>query len=162
MASLVAARVESPQPASERAENKGWTVDTLKIPEISYNDLFRDGIKQEQLDATLLSTLDKIISPFLPRIIKIIDLPNANIEEEHNHINNLNTLVLKRLFGSVFVHPVRGLDQTFNVSSHNHDSTRKVGLPNYDTTQVLLPHSDHALILTLSKYRASMALKVRA
>ena len=134
MASLVAARVETPQPAIERAENKGWTVDC---------DLFREETKQEQLGATLLSTLDRILSSS-PRIIKITDLPDPNIEDERNHINNLNTLVLKRLFGSVFVHPIRGSDQTFNVSSHNHDSTRKVGLPNYDTTQILLPHSDHA------------------
>ena len=94
MASLVAAKVESPQPASERAENKGWTVDTLKIPEIFYSDLFPDEIKQEQLDATLLSTLDKILSPSSPGIIKIIVLPDANIEEERNYINNLNTLSL--------------------------------------------------------------------
>lgn len=144
MASLVAAKVESPQSASERTENKGWTVETLKIPEISYNDLFREGIEKEELDAIILSTLDSILSSSSSGMIKIIDLPDPNIEDEHNHINNLNTLVLKRLFGSVFVHPIRGSDQTFNVSSHSHDSTRKVGLPNYDTTQILLPHTDHA------------------
>lgn len=144
MASLVAAKVEGPQSANERAENKGCTVDTLKIPEISYNELFHEGIEQEQLDATILSTLDSILSSSSPGMIKVIDLPDANIEDEQNHVNNLNTIVLKRLFGSVFVHPIRGSDQTFNVSSHSHDSTRKVGLPNYDTTQILLPHTDHA------------------
>lgn len=144
MASLVAARMDSPQPASVRAENKGWTVDTLQIPEISYSDLFREDISQEKLDATILSILDRILSSSCPGIIKITNLPNPNIEDERNHINNLNTLVLKRLFGSVFVHPIRGSDQTFNVSSHSHDSTRKVGVPNYDTTQTLLPHTDHA------------------
>lgn len=144
MASLIAARVEGPQPASERVENKRWTVDTLKIPEISYSDFFREEIKQKRLDATLLSTLNRIISSSSPGIIKFSNLPDPNIEDERNHINNLNTLVLKRLFGSVFVHPILGSDQTFNVSSHNHDSTRKVGLPNYDTTHTLLLHSDHA------------------
>lgn len=144
MASLVAARVDSPQPAAKRTVPKGWTVDTLKIPEISYSDLSGKGLKQEQLDATILSTLDRILSSSSPGIVKIVDLPSPNIEDEHNHINNLNTLVLKLLFGSVFIHPIRGSDQTFNVSSHAHDSTRKVGLPNYDTTQVLLPHTDHA------------------
>ena len=144
MASLVAARADSPQPASKRAIPKGWTVDTLKIPEISFGDLFQGEIKQEKLDATILSILDRILSSSSPGIVKIVDLPNPNFEDERNHINNLNSLVLKRLFGSVFIHPIRGSDQTFNVSSHAHDSTRKVGLPNYDTTQLLLPHSDHA------------------
>ncbi|MCJ1305449.1 hypothetical protein MMC08_008263 [Hypocenomyce scalaris] len=144
MASLVAARSDRAQPARKRAITNGWTVDTLKIPEVSFNDLFREGIKQEQLDATILSIIDRILSSSSPGIVKIIHLPNPNLEDERNHINNLNTLVLKRLFGSVFIHPIRGSDQTFNVSSHAHDSTRKVGLPNYDTTQLLLPHSDHA------------------
>ena len=30
------------------------------------------------------------------------------------------------------------------VSLHNRDATRKVGLANYDTSQVLLAHTDHA------------------
>ncbi|CAF9921090.1 MAG: hypothetical protein ALECFALPRED_001711 [Alectoria fallacina] len=144
MAPLVAARTDSPQPATKQAVPKGWTVDALKIPEISYSDLFREGLEKEQLDATILSILDRILSSSAPGIVKIIDLPSPNIEDERNHKNNLNTLVLKRLFGSVFIHPIRGSDQTFNVSSHAHDSTRKIGLPNYDTTQILLPHTDHA------------------
>lgn len=144
MAPLVAARADSPQPAARRAVPKGWTVDTLKIPEISYSDLFPEGMKQQQLNATILSTLDRILASSSPGIVKIVDLPKPKIEDEQNHINNLTTLVLKRLFGSVWVHPIRGPDQTFNVSSHAHDSTRKIGLPNYDTTQVLLPHTDHA------------------
>lgn len=144
MASLVAAEVKKPQLVSEQIEKKGWTVGTLAIPEISYNDLFPKEFNQQQLDATILSTLDKILSSSSPGMIKIIDLPEPIIEDKHNHINNLNTFVLKRLFGSIFIHPIRGFDQAFNVSSHSHDSTRKVGLPNYDTTQILLPHTDHA------------------
>ncbi|KAI4283605.1 MAG: hypothetical protein L6R35_005109 [Caloplaca aegaea] len=144
MAPLVAAKAESGQSAIKHAENKGWTVGSLEIPKVSYKELFRDDISQDELDVTIFSTIDKILSPSFPGIIKIVDLPEANLEDERNHINNLNTIVLKRLFGSVFVHPIRGADQTFNVSSHNHDSTRKIGLPNYDTTQILLPHTDHA------------------
>lgn len=140
MAPLVA-RAGSPQLAREEPVSKGWLVETLDIPEVSYHKLFR---KQQQLDATILSVLDKILSPSAPGIVKIVDLPAPNVDDEKNHINNLNTLVLKRLFGSVFVHPIRGSDQTFNVSSQDHDATRKEGLANYDTTKLLLPHSDHA------------------
>ena len=144
MAPLVAAEENCDRrPASRRLENKGWTTETLEIPGISYHDLFREGMKQEELNATILKTLDMILLPSSPGIIKIVDLPSPNIEEERKHTINLNTLILKRLFGSVFIHPIRGPDKTFNVSSHSHDSTRKVGLANYDTTQILPPHTDH-------------------
>ena len=128
MAPLVAVRLAGPQQASEVPENKGWTVKSLETPEVSYNDLFG-----KDLDI-ILSTIDKVLSAGHSGIIKMVDPPAPNIEDE----------VLKRLFGSVFVYPIRGSDQTFNVSSHNHVATRKVGLPNYDTSQVLLPHTDHA------------------
>lgn len=136
----VVARRDTPLSNTEDAVAQGWLVSNLKIPEVSYHDLFQ----QEQNPEREIEILDKIISPNAPGIIKIVDLPAADIAAEHAHQNNLNTQVLKRLFTSVFVHPIRGQDQTFNVSSHSHDATRKVGLPNYDTTKVLLPHSDHA------------------
>lgn len=144
MAPLVAARAESPHPATKLVEDKGWTVDSLEIPEVSYKSLFDDDAKKEAVDSAILATIDKILSPSSPGIIKIVDLPEPNFDDERNHVNNINTKVLKRLFTSVFYHPIRGADTTFNVSSHDHDATRKVGLPNYDTTQVLLPHVDHA------------------
>ena len=146
MAPLVAAKAQVPQLATKPAENKdkGWTVQSLKIPEVSYNDLFKPNVEPKESDTLIISTIDKILSSSFPGIIKIVDCPEPNFEEEHKHINNINTRVLKQLFGSVFVHPIRGSDQTFNVSSRGHDSTRKVGLPNYDTDQVLLPHTDHA------------------
>ena len=143
MASL-AARPDSPEAAAKPAVTQGWTVESLKIPEISYKALFREDMSQKELDIVSLDVLDKILSSSAAGIVKIIDLPPPNMEDEHNHINNLNTIVLKKLFGSVFHHPIRGADKTFNVSSHNQDATRKVGLANYDTTQVLLPHTDHA------------------
>jgi trimethyllysine dioxygenase len=53
--------------------------------------------------------------------------------------------VLKQFFGSVFVHPRRGADKTFNVASHHaSDAARGTGLPNYDVNRVLLPHNDHS------------------
>jgi len=52
MAPLVAARVESPQSARKLAENKGWTVDSLKIPEVSYQSLFSDDAIAEEQEST--------------------------------------------------------------------------------------------------------------
>ena len=138
----VVARIDSTHTneISRQPVPKGWLVSELKIPEVSYNDLF----KGEPNLGRDIEVLNKILLPNAAGIIKIVDLPKPDIESERAHKNNLNTLVLKRLFTSVFVHPIRGYDQTFNVSSHSHDATRSVGLPNYDTTQLLLPHSDHA------------------
>ncbi|CAF9939521.1 hypothetical protein IMSHALPRED_001536 [Imshaugia aleurites] len=143
MAPLVA-RSENPQLAlEEEASPKGWLVDTLRIPEISYKDIF--GSKEEEhSNEVIIGVMDELLGASSPGIVKIVDLPDPNFEDERNHKNNINTLVLKRLFGSVFVHPIRGSDQTFNVSSHSKDAERAVGVANYDTTQLLLPHSDHA------------------
>ena len=68
-APLVAARAESSQPVSKRVIDKGWTVETLKIPEVSYGSLFGPDLSGEQVDATILSTLDKILSPSGPGIV---------------------------------------------------------------------------------------------
>ena len=143
MAPLVGANKDLTPVVAKPLKQAGWTVDTLTIPEISYSELFRDGMSAEESEAIILATLDKILTASSPGIVKIVDLPAPNMADEHAHINNLNTRVLKKLFGSVFVHPIRGSDQTFNVSSHARDATRKVGVSNYDTSQVLLPHTDH-------------------
>ena len=144
MAPLVA-RSDSPEAASkERSDLQGWLVDTLKIPEISYHEIFPKEPKQEDLDSITTLVLHQLLDESMPGIVKIIDLPSPILEDERSHHNNINTQVLKRLFGSVFIHPIRGTDQTFNVSSHSDDAKRAVGVPNYDTTQLLLPHTDHA------------------
>ena len=146
MAPLVASRIESgpnfelPVPSG----SVGWLTETLKIPEVSFQCLFRDGQTQEQSDELTLEVLNKLLHPSAAGIVKIIDSPEPNIEDERNHVNNINTRVLKRLFGAVWAHPIRGQDTTFNVSSHTNDANRAVGLPNYDTNQLLLPHTDHA------------------
>ena len=144
MAPLVA-RCESPPKAAEEPITRGWLTDTLEIPEISYKDIVRDSpTKDQRSQIAMIRILDKILDASAPGIVKVIDLPEANFEDEKNHINNVNTHVLKHLFGSVFIHPIRGADTTFNVSSHSNDAQRAVGLANYDTTQLLLPHTDHA------------------
>lgn len=145
-------RVMAPIVASTTGDNlatkatdspKGWTVETLQIPEISYKELF-DTHTERDLNALMLSILDHLLSPSSHGIVKVVDLPNPNMEDELNHVRNLNTVVLKKLFGSVFVHPTRGADKSFNVSSRANEVERRKDLPNYDTTQVLLPHADHA------------------
>ena len=160
MAPLVG-RPESPQLAlKEEPISKGWLVDALGIPEISYRGIFPDGSKQEERSNDItLEVLNKLLDASLPGIMKIVDLPEPNLEDERNHKNNIVTLVLKRLFGSVFVHPIRGSDQTFNVSSHSKDAERAIGVANYDTTQLLLPHSDHAFYDTPNQVQGFYGLE---
>lgn len=143
MAPLVA-KYEGPRADLKQSAMQGWLVDTLEIPEVSYREIFPKEDKNEDLDDTIMKIPDQLLDESIPGIVKITDLPVPNIDEERNHKNNINTQVLKRLFGSVFIHPIRGHDQTFNVSSHNDDARRADGVPNYDTTQSLLPHTDHA------------------
>lgn len=122
----------------------GWLVDTLKIPEISYGDIFPKNPTHELLDDVRLRVMDAVVGTEDPGIIKVIGLPAPNIEQERGHKNNLITLILKQLFRSIWVHPRRGADQTFNVSSHSDDLNR-AELPNYDTNKLLLPHSDQTM-----------------
>lgn len=142
MAPLVAAP-QSSVVAKDPQPEKGWLVNTLNIPEISYEEIAR--LEEEDLDALRLRVLDSLLHKAAPGILKIIDLPDPNIKEEQkrDHKNNIITRVLKQLFGSVWVHPIRGADTTFNVSSHS-DDAKRAELPNYDIKQVLLPHTDHA------------------
>jgi DUF971 family protein len=123
--------------------NKGWQVDSLRIPEVSYHDIFDDE-DNIRLNQVYLTILDHLLHPSSPGLIKITNMPPPNFEDELNHVNNLNTLILKKLFGSVFAHPTRGNDKSFNVSSRAAEAEKRKELPNYDTDQVLLPHADHA------------------
>ena len=160
MAPLVG-RSENPHSVPiEEASPEGWLVDALKIPEIPYRDIFPEGSKHDELsNHVTLDVLNKLLDASSPGIVKIVDLPEPNFEDERNHKNNINTLVLKRLFGSVFIHPIRGSDQTFNVSSHNKDAERAVGVANYDTTQLLLPHSDHSFYDTPNQVQGFYGLE---
>lgn len=124
--------------------NKGWTVDSLRIPEFSYDQIFDEKSGQAKLSRAYLDILDCLLHPSSPGLIKITNLPPPNVEDELNHVNNLNTIILKKLFGSVFMHPTRGSDKSFNVSSRSAEAEKRKELPNYDTNQVLLPHADHA------------------
>ena len=144
MGALVAAKSRVLAAESIPSQSKGWLMENLKIPEVSYQELFWENLAPEQSEAITGRILDSLLDVSAPGIVKIVGLPASNIEDEEAHRNNLVTRVLKKLFGSVFIHPVRGANTTFNVSSHDGDAKRAIGLPNYDTTQVLLPHVDHA------------------
>ena len=160
MAPLVG-RSDSLQPAlMEEPVSKGWLVDGLQVPEISYHAIFPEVTKNgENPNHSIREVLNKLLDASSPGIVKIVHLPSPNFENERNHRNNINTLVLKRLFGSVFVHPMRGSDQTFNVSSHSKDAERAVGVANYDTTQLLLPHSDHSFYDTPNQVQGFYGLE---
>lgn len=160
MAPLVARSESLQSPPEEEPIPKGRMFNAVEIPEISYRDIFSEGSKQEDRSNHVhLEVLNKLLDPSSPGIVKIVHLPEPNFEDERNHKNNINTLVLKRLFGSVFVHPVRGSDQTFNVSSHSKDAERAVGVANYDTTQLLLPHSDHSFYDTPNQVQGFYGLE---
>ena len=123
----------------------GWLFHTLTIPEVSYANLFPGLSTQETADATMLQIFHNLLHESAAGIIKVCDLPAPNIEAERSKKDTIVTQVLKQIFGSVFAHPIRGADKTFNVASHHQeDSKRGLGLSNYDTNQVLLPHVDHA------------------
>lgn len=160
MASLVG-RSESLQPAfEEQFISKGLLVDGVEIPEISYQDILPEESKQEERSNDItLKVLDSLLGECSPGIVKIVDLFAPNFQDERNHKNNIITLVLKRLFGSVFVHPIRGFDQIFNVFSHSKDAESAIGVANYDTTQLLLPHSDHAFYDTPNQVQGFYGLE---
>ncbi|CAF9936371.1 MAG: hypothetical protein HETSPECPRED_010310 [Heterodermia speciosa] len=124
-------------------QSRGWLTDSLKIPSFDYKAIFT-GTAQT-CEATAVSIMDEILMAPNTGIVKITGLPAPNIESEREKTNTLVTQVLKQIFGAVFQHPRRSGEKTFNVASHHEeDSKRAAGLPNYDTSQILLPHVDHA------------------
>jgi alpha-ketoglutarate-dependent taurine dioxygenase len=124
---------------------KGWRANTLVIPEISYQKISRPDLSNEEFLATKTWIFDTLLLDSAPGIIKITDLPDVDVYSESSQKNNLLTQILKRLFGSVFQHSMRGPDETFKIASHYHESAKRaVELPNYDTSGILLPHADHS------------------
>ena len=122
---------------------KGWLAQSLNIPHVAYVDLISESF--EQSTETVMRILDELLDQSNTGIIKVVGLPAPDLASEREKKNTLVTKVLKQIFGSVFVHPRRGADQTFNVASHHkEDVKRAIGLPNYNTNEVLLPHVDHA------------------
>ena len=146
MAPLVAKTVgEIPQ----EPVAKGWLATNLDIPEISYRDVVRASPTcKDYSESIATEILDKLLNPSLPGFVKVVDLPAPNYEDERNHRNNIVTSVLKSIFGSVFIHPLRGSDQTFNVSSHS-DTKRAVGV-SHSTASVIFRSVVFLLVLHFS------------
>ena len=148
MGPIVASSTKDTTLTEKPSLDNGWTVEKLTIPEVSYKELFATNAECKRVDKLILSLLDHLLHPQSSGIIKVIDMPEPNVMDELHHVNNLNTLILKKRFGSVFVHPTRGADKSFNVSSRSEEADKRKEPPNYDTTQVLLPHADHAFYET--------------
>lgn len=120
----------------------GWSVKTLDVPHIACSEIFIGSPKKEAEDDTRLRILS-LLQDSSVGIVKITDLPTPNIEEERNS-DSVVTKILKHLFGEVWQHPQCPAYTTFNVTSGSEDQKRANDIPVYDTTKVLLPHSDHA------------------
>ncbi|MCJ1384718.1 hypothetical protein MMC17_007836 [Xylographa soralifera] len=121
----------------------GWLVENLQIPQFRFQDLFSENVEHFENAKSLI--LDNLLIDSAAGIIRISGVPAPDINVERSQKNNLVTEILKRIFGSVFQHPMRGTDETFKVTTqYEEGSTRATELPNYDTTQLLLPHVDHA------------------
>ena len=94
---------------------------------------------------TVVRILDELLDQSNAGIIKVVGLPAPDLASEREKKTTLVTKALKHIFGSVLMYPRRGADQTFNVPSHHKEDVKwAVGLPNYNTNEVLLPHVDHA------------------
>ncbi|CAM6120090.1 unnamed protein product [Calypogeia fissa] len=131
---------KSPQQVKEP---EGWLAATLRIPSVDYHDIF--STTEERCSVVAEQVLDILLMSPETGIIKVTGLPPPDVECERRKINTLVTRVLKKLFGSVFQHSRRAAETTFNVASHRDEDTKRGDvLVNYNTTQVLLPHADHA------------------
>ena len=123
---------------------QGWLSADLKVPVIDYAEVFAE--REKDCKATAIRILDELMGESTTGIVKIIGLPPPNVDSERDaEANSLVTQVLKKICGSVFQHPRRAPDTTFNVASHHKEGvTRATTLVNYDTSQILLTHCDHA------------------
>ncbi|KUJ16667.1 Clavaminate synthase-like protein [Mollisia scopiformis] len=158
-APLVAKPHDSEQKTPFEA-SRGWLPTTLKILEFSYKDIFPKDPYSDTSNATKEQIYDAILKKSSAGIVKVIDLPEPNLEDERQKENTFVMRVLKQLFGSVFLHPIRGTEKTFNISSHHEeDAKRGANLPNYNAIKALLPHADHAHYIHPSRVQGLYALE---
>jgi trimethyllysine dioxygenase len=144
MAPLVAKRRDIGAETSEVNPN-GWLAHELAIPEVLYGDLFPQNSVPGDLNAVKERILDAVLLESVLGIVKVVGLPDPDVESERKRENTIVTKVLKELCGSVYFHPRRGADKSFNVtSSYADDMKPGEALPNYNTKKVLLPHTDHS------------------
>jgi trimethyllysine dioxygenase len=139
-------RVYAPLVAKHHGDNtaqkdlqipKGWLASTLAMLEISYTEIF-----PEVSDRAALRIYETLVHDSFPGILKITNLPPPIVENERKGQNTLVAKVLMQIFDSVFAHPRRGPDIAYTIASL-HDK-KGMHLPNYDTSQLLLPHVDQS------------------
>ncbi len=116
-----------------------WYANTLTIPEVGWDSIMNEDCEYHRQSEKVI---DLLVKNTEYGIVKITDCPKPDFESERKTENTLLTKLLRKLFGSVFFHPRRGADKTFNVSSDN--AVRAAKLDNYDVSKILLPHTDHA------------------
>lgn len=142
-APLVAKRLddfEANEKSQEVILDKGWQTPNLEIPEVWFEDIV-DCFENPRTKAAIF---DLLLQPDSAGIIKIVGLPEPNIDDERATQNAILTKILKQLFGEVFKHARRAPETTSNISSHVEADVKKgEALPNYDTQKELLPHTDH-------------------
>jgi alpha-ketoglutarate-dependent taurine dioxygenase len=137
------------------ADIKGWTASSLSVPEISYTEIFPN-----LSETTRLRIYEILAHDCFPGILKITNLPPQNIQSERQGLNTLLESVLKRIFGSVFAHPRRGPERTYNISSHHPNDVQKgLLVPNYNTSDLLLPHVDQSFYQNPSRIVALSILE---
>ncbi|MCJ1251469.1 Gamma-butyrobetaine dioxygenase [Trapelia coarctata] len=119
---------------------QGWLPDSFSIPEISYSEVF-----PKISDTTKLHIYETLVHESFPGLLKITDLPEPVPEAERKGENTIVHNLLKHMFGSIFVHPRRGGDLTYNIASHfERDVKKGLAVPNYNTKNFLMPHADQA------------------
>jgi trimethyllysine dioxygenase len=139
---------------------KGWLTNTLTIPEISYAEIFPENSTSEMSPTTAAWVYDALLHESAAGIVKVVGLPAPVVEDERNTQNTLVTRILKQVFGSVFVHPRREPDTSFNIASHHEKTAKKgIALPNYNTNQILLPHLDLSHYIYPSRVQGLYALE---
>ena len=115
------------------------------MPELDYRQIFPcENPTEEQREAITIKVTDILLHGNSSGIVKIINVPEADIASEKKRQNTLVTKVLNQIFGSVFSHPRRPPNETFNVTDDYGADKLRGKLHNYQTKHVLLPHCDHA------------------
>ncbi|KAI0023749.1 hypothetical protein F4780DRAFT_20945 [Xylariomycetidae sp. FL0641] len=146
-APIVAKSQHTNGPVESGSLKHGWTTESLTIPEVDWNDIFptTEVSAAGHQDAMTVKITNMILYEGSSSIIKIVNAPDPDIVSERDKKGTLVTKILKHLFGQVFVHPRRAIDETFNITdNYGADKLRGAELHNYQVGQVLLPHCDHA------------------
>lgn len=139
MAPYVAKLEGSPATPTPAPDNL-WFSDHVEIPHIAWDDIMSGSKSDINIENIINLLLDRSYS----NLIKITNLPAPDYDSERRKVNTLVTQILKKIFGSVYFHPRRGANKTFNVTSREENSSRMSALDNYDLSKELLPHTDHA------------------